>query len=354
VTHVANTLGAAMTRIDEFDYDLPQERIAQTPLADRSASKLLIDRGSLPADHRTVAELDQVLQPGDLLVVNDTRVLAARIFARRPTGGVTEVLLLEPQGPAALALRSEISQWQVLVKPSKKVPPGTELEIDGESELVITIGEDLGAGRRQAQIQSSNLEAALERVGNMPLPPYITVNLDDPERYQTVYAEHPGSAAAPTAGLHLTDELLGRLETRGVSFARVELVVGLDTFRPVTAERLDDHHMHSERYRVPAATAEAVEAAKRVVAVGTTTVRALESAARFGPEGATNLFIRRPFDFSVVDLVLTNFHMPKSTLLVMIDALVGPRWRDLYAEALASDYRFLSFGDAMLLDRNAP
>lgn len=343
-----------MTRIDEFDYDLPQERIAQTPLADRSASKLLIDRGSLPADHSVVAELDQILEAGDLLVVNDTRVLAARLFARRPTGGVTEVLLLEPSGPAAVALRAETSHWQVLVKPSKKVPPGTELTIEGEADLHLTIGDDLGEGRRVATIESSNLEAALERVGNMPLPPYITETLGDPERYQTVYAQNPGSAAAPTAGLHLTDELLGRLDTRGISLARVELVVGLDTFRPVSVDRLDDHHMHSERYRVPAATTEAIEAANRVVAVGTTTVRALESASRFGPEGATDLFIRRPFDFSVVDLVLTNFHMPKSTLLVMIDALVGPRWRDLYAEALAADYRFLSFGDATLLDRNAP
>ena len=343
-----------MTRIDEFDYDLPQERIAQTPLADRSASKLLIDRGSLPADHSVVAELDQILEAGDLLVVNDTRVLAARLFARRPTGGVTEVLLLEPSGPAAVALRAETSHWQVLVKPSKKVPPGTELTIEGEADLHLTIGDDLGEGRRVATIESSNLEAALERVGNMPLPPYITETLGDPERYQTVYAQNPGSAAAPTAGLHLTDELLGRLDTRGISLARVELVVGLDTFRPVSVDRLDDHHMHSERYRVPGATTEAIEAANRVVAVGTTTVRALESASRFGPEGATDLFIRRPFDFSVVDLVLTNFHMPKSTLLVMIDALVGPRWRDLYAEALAADYRFLSFGDATLLDRNAP
>ena len=209
-------------------------------------------------------------------------------------------------------------------------------------------------GRRRATIESSNLEGALDRIGNMPLPPYITATLDDPERYQTVYAQHPGSAAAPTAGLHLTDELLGRLAGRDVSFARVELVVGLDTFRPVTVDRLDDHHMHSERYRVPAATAAAIEAADRVVAVGTTTVRALESAARFGSDGSTDLFIRRPFDFSVVDLVLTNFHMPKSTLLVMIDALVGPRWRNLYAEALAGNYRFLSFGDAMLLDRKAP
>jgi S-adenosylmethionine:tRNA ribosyltransferase-isomerase len=342
-----------MTRIDEFDYELPQERIAQTPLTDRTASKLLVDRGAREPEHRTVAELDKILQPGDLLVVNDTKVLAARLFARRPTGGRTEVLLLEPIGPAAVALQSAVSEWEVLVKPSKKVPPGTELTFDDETDLHITIGEDLGEGRRQAHIESSSLEAALLRVGEMPLPPYITETLEDPDRYQTVYAEQPGSAAAPTAGLHLTKELFERLAKAGIDIARVELVVGLDTFRPVSVERLDEHQMHSERYRVPHETMAALETARRVVAVGTTTVRALESAARFGPEGATDLFIRRPFEFEVVDLVMTNFHMPKSTLLVMIDALVGPRWRALYAEALTSDYRFLSFGDAMLLDRTA-
>lgn len=350
----SNTLGSAMTRIDEFDYELPQERIAQVPLADRSSSRLLVDRGTAAPDHRTVADLDQILRPGDLLVVNDTKVLAARLFARRPTGGRTEVLLLEPVGPAAVALHSDVSEWEVLVKPSKKVPPGTELTFDDELDLHITIGEDMGEGRRRARIESSSLEGALSRAGEMPLPPYITETLDDPDRYQTVYAQQPGSAAAPTAGLHLTNDLFERLATAGVGLARVELIVGLDTFRPVAVHDLDDHHMHSERYRVPAETLAAVERAERVVAVGTTTVRALESAARFGPEGATDLFIRYPFDFETVDLMMTNFHMPKSTLLVMIDAFVGARWRDLYAEALASNYRFLSFGDAMLLDRTAP
>lgn len=340
-----------MSRIDAFDYDLPPDRIAQVPLEYRSASKLLIDRGTRGVDHRRVAQLDEELRPGDLLVVNDTKVLAARIFARRPTGGGTEVLLLEPRGPAALALQSEVSEWTVLVKPSRKVAPGTALTIDGEDDLGIEIGADLGEGRREARITSSDLETALHRAGQMPLPPYITETLDDPDRYQTVYANVPGSAAAPTAGLHLTDALFGRLRERGVDVARVELVVGLDTFRPVTAVDLDDHHMHSERYRVPPETLAAIERSERVIAVGTTTVRALESAVRFGPTGATDLFIRRPFDFQVVDLLLTNFHMPKSTLLVMIDAFVGARWRDLYAEALADDYRFLSFGDAMLLDR---
>lgn len=191
----------------------------------------------------------------------------------------------------------------------------------------------------------------------MPLPPYITEPLAEPDRYQTVYARNIGSAAAPTAGLHLTDGLLGDLATRGVGIARVELIVGLDTFRPVTVSDLDEHRMHSERYRVPTETADLVAQTKSsggsVVAVGTTTVRALESAALFGAEGATELFIRDPFDFQAVDALLTNFHMPKSTLLVMIDAFIGPRWRRLYDEALSMNYRFLSFGDAMLLDRRA-
>lgn len=342
-----------MTSISEFDYDLPAHRIAQTPLADRSASKLLIDRGSEAPEHRTVVELDQILRPGDLLVVNNTKVLRARIIGERPSGGRTEVLLLAPDGPAAVALQSEVSNWEVLVRPSKKVAPGTTITVPGESNVRIVIGEDLGEGRRRAQLESTNLDAALHRVGEMPLPPYITTALEDGERYQTVYADPPGSAAAPTAGLHLTPSLLDAIRAVGVRIATTELIVGLDTFRPVTVENLDDHEMHSERYHVPEETTAAIGSATRVVAVGTTTVRALESAARFGPAGSTSLFIREPFDFQVVDLLMTNFHMPKSTLLVMIDAFIGPRWRALYAAALASDYRFLSFGDAMLLDRHA-
>ncbi len=347
------TLHFDMTTISEFDYELPPERIAQTPLVERSASKLLVDRGTSSPEHQQVDDLADLLDPGDLVVVNDTRVLAARIFTTRPTGGVTELLLLEPDGPAPVALAAERSEWVALVKPSKKVAPGTELTIDGEADLAITVGEDLGEGRRRVLLESTNLEAALERIGNMPLPPYITETLDDPNRYQTVYADQPGSAAAPTAGLHLTDDLISRLAAKDIGFARVELVVGLDTFRPVMVDHLDDHHMHSERYRVPEETMAKVAEADRVVAVGTTSVRALESAARSGLTGATELFIRSPFDFRTVDLLLTNFHMPKSTLLVMIDAFVGPRWRTLYDEALATDYRFLSFGDAMLLDRHA-
>lgn len=348
-----NTIRVAMATIDQFDYSLPSGQIAQTPLENRSSSKLLVDRGTASPEHRQVCDLASILAPGDLLVVNDTRVLAARLFAKRPTGGRTELLLLEPDGPAPLALASERSEWVALVKPSKKVAPGTELDIDGEDDLAITVGEDLGEGRRAVVLESGDLEAALIRIGEMPLPPYITETLDDPDRYQTVYADRPASAAAPTAGLHLTSELIDELAQRGIETARVELIVGLDTFRPVMVDALDDHTMHSERYSVPDETAALVAEAKRVVAVGTTTVRALESAARFGPSGATSLFIRDPFEFHAVDVLLTNFHMPKSTLLVMIDAFVGSRWRNLYAEALETNYRFLSFGDAMLLDRHA-
>lgn len=356
-TKVPSATLETVTRIEEFDYQLPQERIAQVPLQDRSSSKLLVDRGSFSPEHRHVSELAALLNPGDLVVVNETKVLSARIFASRPTGGRTEVLLLEPDGPAPLALRSQRSEWTCLVRPSKKVPPGTELVIAGEDDLGITVGADLGEGRRRVLLESNDLESALHRVGQMPLPPYITEVLDEPDRYQTVYAQQPGSAAAPTAGLHLTDALLAELADRGVGVGKVELVVGLDTFRPVTVSELDDHHMHSERYRVPRETTQLVQQAKAdggaVVAIGTTTVRALESAARFGPEGATDLFIRDPFQFQAVDVLLTNFHMPKSTLLVMVDAFIGSRWRELYDEALGSDYRFLSFGDAMLLDRRA-
>ena len=342
-----------MSSISDFDYALPDERIAQTPLVERTDSRLLVDRGTADPEHRHVRDLPQLLRAGDLLVVNDTKVLAARIYGRRPTGGVTELLLLEPDGPAPVALAAQRSEWVGLVRPSKKVADGTKITVEGEDDLHVTVGADLGEGRRRITLESSDLEGALARVGQMPLPPYITETLDDPDRYQTVYADRPGSAAAPTAGLHLTDALLHELAEIGVTLARVELIVGLDTFRPVMVDSLDDHHMHSERYRVSKETLDACAAAERVIAVGTTSVRALESAARFGLEGATNLFIRDPFEFQVVDCLLTNFHMPQSTLLVLIDAFVGPRWRRLYDEALAADYRFLSFGDAMLLDRSA-
>ena len=333
-----------------FDYELPEERIAQHPLAERDAARLLVDRGPGAApEHRIVRELPDLLHAGDLLVLNTTRVLPARLHLRKGTGGAAEVLLLE---------RVEGAVWEALVRPGRRLPPGTELRTpDGGDDLVVVTGDDLGDGRRLVELLTRGDElAALQRHGEMPLPPYITEPLADPERYQTVFSEHPASAAAPTAGLHLTPDVLRRCAERGVDRAEVELVVGLGTFRPIATDAVEDHVMHSEQYRVPAATMEAVERTKArggaVVAVGTTAVRALESAAARGDaEGRTDLFITPGYRFRLVDRLLTNFHLPRSSLLVMIEAFVGPRWRDLYSLALADDYRFLSFGDAMLLSR---
>jgi S-adenosylmethionine:tRNA ribosyltransferase-isomerase len=334
-----------------FDYELPEDRIAQHPLAERDSARLLVDRGpGARPSHLRVRDLPGLLEPGDLLVLNTTRVLPARLHLRKATGGAAEVLLLE---------RIDGRVWEALVRPSRKLPPGTELRpLEGGDDLVVVTGDDLGEGRRRVELRIEGDElAALERHGEMPLPPYITEVLDDPERYQTVFAERPASAAAPTAGLHLTPDVLRRLDERGVARAEVELVVGLGTFRPISTDAVEDHVMHSEQYRVPADTMAACErtraAGGRVVAVGTTAVRALESAAVRGQlEGRTDLFITPGYEFRVVDRMLTNFHLPRSSLLVMIEAFVGPRWRDLYATALGGPYRFLSFGDAMLLTRS--
>ena len=329
----------------EFDYDLPEQAIAQVPVEPRDRARLLVDRGKGEApEHRTVADLPTLVRPGDVVVVNTTRVLPARLKLRKPTGGAVEVFLLERTAPG---------RWDALVRPSRKIAPGTRL-VAGP-DLTVEVGER-GEGVRPVVLHTSDGVdelTALARHGAVPLPPYITTELADPERYQTVFADRPESVAAPTAGLHLTDEVLAGCRAAGATVATVELAVGLGTFKPMTAERVEDHHMHSERYRVPEATLAACRAADRVVAVGTTAVRALESAARRGePEGRTDLFVRRPFDWQVVDVLLTNFHLPRSSLLVLVDAFVGPRWRALYAEALAAHYRFLSFGDAMLLTRD--
>jgi S-adenosylmethionine:tRNA ribosyltransferase-isomerase len=331
----------------DFDYDLPPERIAQTPIEPRDAARLLVDRAPQPPSHRHVRDLVDILRPGDLLVVNETKVIPARLTLRRATGGVAEVLMLEP-------IDGTRTVWEALIRPAKRLKVGEVLS-SVAGRPVVEIGERTVAGdtftvRLLGSVDSSEL---LSEHGEMPLPPYITERLDDPGRYQTVYAREPGSAAAPTAGLHFTAELLSRLNERGVGVAKVELVVGLDTFRPITEADPLEHRMHSERYRVPADTMLRCRAAERVVAVGTTSVRALESAARTGElAGRTDIFIHRGFDWQVVDLMLTNFHLPRTTLLMMIDAFVGDRWRSLYDEALAGDYRFLSFGDAMLLDRH--
>ena len=319
-----------------LDYQLPETAIAQSPLADRAAARLLVDRGaSSPPDHLHVRDLPDLRAPGDLLVVNDSRVIRARLHLQRPGGGAVEVLLLE---------RHPDGSWEALVRPSRKVRPGMPLTGRG-----VTVEPVDASGNGQWRVR---VEGDVDSAGEMPLPPYIHSRLDDDERYQTVYARRAVSAAAPTAGLHLTRDVLDGCVARGVTVATVELAIGLDTFRPVTEPKLADHVIHSEAYDVPAATIDAIERATRVVAVGTTVVRALESVAATGARtGRTQLFIRPGYEFRTVDVLLTNFHLPRTTLLAMIEAFMGPRWRDLYAVALDEHYRFLSFGDAMLIER---
>ena len=330
----------------DFDYALPASRIAQTPTEPRDAARLLVDRGDAGPDHRHVYDLPDLIAPGDLIVVNETRVVPARLTLRRSTGGAAEVLLLEPAD-------AQRRHWEALVRPGKRLHGG-EVLFNGD-EPMIRMGQRTAAGDTFEVELLGDLDPLelLDRHGEMPLPPYITERLTDAERYQTIYAEEPGSAAAPTAGLHFTPQLLVALRERGATIAPVELHVGLDTFQPITTDDPLRHPMHSEAYRVPPATWKACADATRVIAVGTTSVRALESAAALGKlAGRTRLFIHRGFDWQVVDMMMTNFHLPKTTLLMMIDAFIGPRWRELYEVALAHQYRFLSFGDAMLLDRH--
>ena len=347
---------------EDLVYELPPEAIAQSPLAERDQARLLVDRGDR-VSHRRVSELAELLGPGDVVVVNDTRVLPARLRMRRATGGAVEVLLLHAR---------DDGDWEALVRPSRRLKPGelvtpdavTRGEVAGDmasvggggAQTCVEIRDDLGEGRRVVRVHTGGrpLLEVLDEIGVVALPPYITADLDDPERYQTVYARRAASAAAPTAGLHLTDRLLERIRDAGAEVATVELAVGLDTFRPVTAARLDDHRMHSEQYGVPSQTRQALNRADRVVAVGTTVVRCLEAWAATGEaSGHTSLFIRRPFQWRVVDALMTNFHLPRSTLLCLLDAFIGPRWRDLYGTALDHGYRFLSFGDAMFVTRPA-
>jgi S-adenosylmethionine:tRNA ribosyltransferase-isomerase len=306
--------------IDELDYDLPAELIAQHPTARRDAARLLVyDRRRNDVRHRVFAELPDELG-GELVVVNDTRVLPARLRLERPRG---EVLLLEPLGDGL---------WEGLARPTKRLHAGRRY---GGVELL----EHLGEGRWRLRVHG-------EPAGETPLPPYIVEPLEDPEQYQTVYAREPGSAAAPTAGLHFTPELLERLDVE-----RVTLHVGLDTFRPVTALRLDEHELHGERYEVRPEAWERIRGAERVLAVGTTSVRVLETVARGGPlAGRTSLFVTPGFDFKRVDALLTNFHLPRTTLLALVMAFAGvEETRRLYELAIGERYRFYSFGDAMLV-----
>ena len=358
-------VSGADQRLSSYDFHLPQERIAQRPVEPRHAARLLaVDPagvGPAPhARHLSVWQLQQELEPGDLLVVNDTRVLRARLEARRPSGGAVELLVLEPWQPSP-------GQWLCLAKPAKKLKPGDWIEVVAAGQApraVQVLGSDPASGGRIVQFpaecaDAAALEPLLVRYGAIPLPPYIhEQSASDNERYQTRYAARPGAVAAPTAGLHLSDELLAALRGRGVELATTTLHVGLGTFRPVETEDLRQLQLHSEWVEVTAELVEAVAACRarggRVIAIGTTSVRSLEAVAQLhGGElkphtGPVNLVIQPGYRFAVVQGLLTNFHLPKSSLLLLVSALLGrERLLALYAEAIEREYRFFSYGDAM-------
>lgn len=335
-------------RTEDFDYELPEELIAQRPVTPRDASRLLVaDKRTGRLQHKTFRDLPEFLAPGDVLVRNDTRVIPARLLGvKAPTGGRVELLLVR---------RLSRDTWEALVRPGRRVAPGAVLSF-GDGLLTAQVLERTEGGGRIVRFRSVGpLDEALQQAGQVPLPPYIHEDLEDPERYQTVYAREAGSSAAPTAGLHFTQRVLDELKRRGAHITDVTLHVGPGTFRPVKAEYVDEHDMHAEYYHIPEAAAVAVQEAKRegrrVIAVGTTTARALESWAATGETaGWTDLFIYPGYRWRVVDGLLTNFHLPRSSLLMLVSALLG-RERTLaaYREAVKERYRFFSFGDAMLI-----
>ena len=338
--------------VKDFYFDLPQELIAQDPLEDRASSRLLVlDKKTGEVTHRGFRDILEYLKPGDCLVINDTKVIPARLFGvKEDTGAKIEVLLLK---------RREHDIWETLVKPGKKAKPGTRI-VFGEGLLTGTVLETVDDGNRLIQFSYEGIfEEILDQLGQMPLPPYITHQLKDKNRYQTVYAKHDGSAAAPTAGLHFTKELLKQIEDMGVKIAHVTLHVGLGTFRPVKVENVQDHHMHSEFYMVEESEAKKVndtkEAVGRVICVGTTSCRTAESAADENGRlksgsGWTDIFIYPGYEFKILDALITNFHLPESTLVMLVSALAGREHvLAAYEEAIKERYRFFSFGDAMLI-----
>lgn len=338
-------------KTSDFYFDLPEELIAQTPLERRDASRLLcLDRWSGAREHRIFSELPELLHPGDCLVMNDSRVLPARLMGMRETGGVVEVLLLRDLGGG---------RWECLTRPGRKTRPGTRL-IFGNGELEAEVLEVVEGGNRIVEFKYEGIFLeVLERLGKMPLPPYIKVELEDGERYQTVYSKEPGSAAAPTAGLHFTKELLARIADRGVRECFVTLHVGLGTFRPVKAEDIEEHEMHSEFCIMPEETARIITETKRsggrVVCVGTTSCRTVESFANEdgtmdAKSGWTNIFIYPGYRFKCMDALVTNFHLPESTLIMLVSAFAGrENVLAAYNEAVREKYRFFSFGDAMFI-----
>jgi S-adenosylmethionine:tRNA ribosyltransferase-isomerase len=349
-------------QLDECDYDLPDELVAQHPLKGRDRARMMVlDRAQPSLVHAQIRDLVTLLTPRDVLVVNNTKVFPARLLGRRGTGGRVEILLVRPEGA---------QRWQALVKPSRRLAVGTEVLFEGTDWIAVLGAPDV-SGTRQVEFRGrGNFRSWLRRAGRVPLPPYIKrldnhdaatrdANLSDRRRYQTVYAKHQGSVAAPTAGLHLTRSLLRRLQEKGIEVQEITLHVGPGTFRPLRSPSVEAHTMDAERYWIPPATAAALEAAKatgkRLIAVGTTTTRALESAANPDGrmrhlEGNTTLFIYPGYRFRVVDSLLTNFHLPRSTPLLLTMALAGPeRIFAAYGEAVARRYRFYSYGDAMLI-----
>ena len=337
-------------KLSDFMYDLPEERIAQTPVEPRDHSRLMvIHRDTDQIEHKHFYDVLDYLNPGDVLVINDTRVIPARLYGERPTGGACEVLLLRQLAP---------KKWETLVKPGKKLKPGAEI-VFGDGRLRGRVLETTDVGGRIVEFEcEGTFEAALDALGEMPLPPYIHEQLEDRERYQTVYARHEGSAAAPTAGLHFTPELLNRIREKGIDVVPVLLHVGLGTFRPVKVENIEEHHMHSEYFEVTEDAAKRINAARerggRIVAVGTTSVRTLESAAENGrlvaKRGETSIFIKPGYQYQMVDALITNFHLPGSTLMMLVSALYDrEKIISAYELAVKEKYRFFSFGDAMLI-----
>ncbi|MGF6989369.1 S-adenosylmethionine:tRNA ribosyltransferase-isomerase [Lachnospiraceae bacterium PF1-21] len=336
---------------EDFNFELPERLIAQDPLEDRSSSRLLVlakETGAI--SHEKFTDLPGHLRPGDCLVINDTKVLPARLIGEREgTGARVEVLLLK---------RHQDDVWETLVKPGKKARPGTKIHF-GKDALVGEVLEVVEEGNRLIKFTYQGIfEEVLDELGQMPLPPYITHTLQDKNRYQTVYAAHSGSAAAPTAGLHFTKELLEEIEEKGIQIARVTLHVGLGTFRPVKVEEITEHHMHSEFYQIEEQEARKINETKasggRVICVGTTACRTVESAAQDGKvvpgSGQTEIFIYPGYQFKILDALITNFHLPESTLIMLVSALAGrEQVLKAYEEAVAKEYRFFSFGDAMLI-----
>lgn len=339
--------------VSEFNYNLPEELIAQIPIKNRDESRLMVlDRQKQTIEHKIFRDILDYLQPGDCLVRNNTKVIPARLYGKKETGANVEFLLLN---------RIEGDLWEVMVRPGRKLPVGTKVTF-GEGLLEAEILELLNDGNRKVKFSYNGIfNEILDKIGLMPLPPYIKEKLEDKKRYQTVYAKYEGSAAAPTAGLHFTEELLKKIQDKGIEIANVTLHVGIGTFRPVKVEKIEDHDMHSEHFYIKQEDVEKINKAKkngkRVIAVGTTSCRVLESIADENTglvkpyEGDTQIFIYPGYKFKCIDGLITNFHLPESTLIMLVSALAGKEYiMKAYNEAVKEKYRFFSFGDAMFIN----